>query len=247
MYWGSVQAVRPVGRLEVQLYPFMTTALEGDEGSASRSGRFLPRERPGTHFTGGWVGRRAGLDKSGKSRSHRDSIPGPSSPQLVAIQTTLPGPQQVQYILQNVRSQWLLLLLNETLLCLHITLHACLENKVCEVGKVTALHATQSHQGMGVQLHLFSTLELDEDEWLVSRFSRCARQERFWHPLNRGLGGPGTGPDILEKIKFSQIKIRKFPSNTPICYQGWLHVSTLQGRNMQISSSRRVYSLKTYS
>jgi len=22
-----------------------------------------PRERPGTHFTGGWVGRRAGLDR----------------------------------------------------------------------------------------------------------------------------------------------------------------------------------------
>ena len=30
-----------------------------------------PRERPGTHFTGGWVGPRAGLD-GGKSRPHRD-------------------------------------------------------------------------------------------------------------------------------------------------------------------------------
>jgi len=39
-----------------------------------------PRERPGTHFTGGWVGLRAGLDRCGKSRPHRDSIPGPSSP-----------------------------------------------------------------------------------------------------------------------------------------------------------------------
>jgi len=27
-----------------------------------------PRERPGTHFTGGWVGPRAGLDRCGKSR-----------------------------------------------------------------------------------------------------------------------------------------------------------------------------------
>jgi len=34
-HWGSVQAVRPTGRVEVQLYPFMTTALEGGEGSAS--------------------------------------------------------------------------------------------------------------------------------------------------------------------------------------------------------------------
>jgi len=28
-----------------------------------------PRERPGTHCTGRWVGRRAGLDRCGKSRS----------------------------------------------------------------------------------------------------------------------------------------------------------------------------------
>ena len=33
------------------------------EGSASRHGRSLPRERPGTHCTGGWVGPRAGLDR----------------------------------------------------------------------------------------------------------------------------------------------------------------------------------------
>jgi hypothetical protein len=39
-----------------------------------------PRERPGTHSTGGWVGRRASLDVCEKSRPHRDSIPGPSSP-----------------------------------------------------------------------------------------------------------------------------------------------------------------------
>ena len=32
-----------------------------------------PRERPGTHFTGGWVGPMAGLE-GGKSRPHRASI-----------------------------------------------------------------------------------------------------------------------------------------------------------------------------
>jgi len=37
-------------------------------------------ERPGTYCTRGWVGLRAGLDRCGKSRPHRDSIPGPSSP-----------------------------------------------------------------------------------------------------------------------------------------------------------------------
>jgi len=40
------------------------------------------RERPGTHCTGGWVGPRAGLDRCGSSRHHRDSIP--RTVQLVA-------------------------------------------------------------------------------------------------------------------------------------------------------------------
>jgi hypothetical protein len=34
-----------------------------------------PRERPGTHCTGGWVGPRAGLDRCEKSHPHRDSTP----------------------------------------------------------------------------------------------------------------------------------------------------------------------------
>ena len=38
-----------------------------------------PRERPGTHCIGGWVGPRARLDGYGKSRLHRDSTPGPFS------------------------------------------------------------------------------------------------------------------------------------------------------------------------
>ena len=36
--------------------------------TASRLGRLYLRERPGTHFTGGWVGPVAGLDRGGKSR-----------------------------------------------------------------------------------------------------------------------------------------------------------------------------------
>ena len=47
------------------------------------------RERPSTHCVGGWVGPKAGVDGCGKSRPHRDSIPGPSSPQRVAIPTAL--------------------------------------------------------------------------------------------------------------------------------------------------------------
>ena len=35
------------------------------------------RIKPCTHCLGGWVGPRAGLDRCGKSRSNRDSVPGP--------------------------------------------------------------------------------------------------------------------------------------------------------------------------
>ena len=38
------------------------------------------------------MGRRVGLDRCGKSHPHRDSIPGPSSPQPVVLPTELPGP-----------------------------------------------------------------------------------------------------------------------------------------------------------
>jgi hypothetical protein len=44
------------------------------------SQQLYPLERPSTHYTGGWVGPRAGLDVCEKPRPHRDSIPGLSSP-----------------------------------------------------------------------------------------------------------------------------------------------------------------------
>jgi hypothetical protein len=46
-YWGS-------GSIDP---PIFTSALDGGEWSASRSGRFTPRERaPDTHWLGDWVG-----------------------------------------------------------------------------------------------------------------------------------------------------------------------------------------------
>jgi hypothetical protein len=60
--------------------PFHDHGIRIGEGLASRSGRSLPRKRPGTHCAVGWVGPRAGLDRCGKSRPHRNSIPEPSSP-----------------------------------------------------------------------------------------------------------------------------------------------------------------------
>jgi hypothetical protein len=41
-HWGPVQAVRPIGGVEVQLYPFLTKGTRRGKGSASRPDRFLP-------------------------------------------------------------------------------------------------------------------------------------------------------------------------------------------------------------
>jgi hypothetical protein len=50
-------------RVDVQTHVFLTSALVAGEWSASRHGRFTAGERaPGTHWIGGWVGPRAGLD-----------------------------------------------------------------------------------------------------------------------------------------------------------------------------------------
>jgi hypothetical protein len=63
----------------------LTSALDGDEWSASRPGRFTSRERtPGTHWIGGWVGPRAVLDTAVKRK-----IPSPrreSNPRTPIIQ-----------------------------------------------------------------------------------------------------------------------------------------------------------------
>jgi hypothetical protein len=39
----------------------------------------LSGKGPATHYVGGWVGPRAGLDGCRKSRPHWDLIPGPSN------------------------------------------------------------------------------------------------------------------------------------------------------------------------
>jgi hypothetical protein len=51
--------MKTYGGVDVQIHIFLTSALVGGEWSASRPCRFTP----GTHFIGGWVDPRAGLDK----------------------------------------------------------------------------------------------------------------------------------------------------------------------------------------
>ena len=76
---GLCKAIWPLEGVEVWLHSFLTIALEGGEGSASRPGRYLPHEIPVTHCARGWVGSRAGVVECRKSRPNWDSIPRPSS------------------------------------------------------------------------------------------------------------------------------------------------------------------------
>jgi hypothetical protein len=53
--------------LDIQRHVFLTSALDGGEWSASHRGSFTLRDRAsGTHWTGGWVGLRAGLNEVAK-------------------------------------------------------------------------------------------------------------------------------------------------------------------------------------
>ena len=65
--FSSWQATKARRRMEVQLYS--SFSLGARCGWVANT---TPRERPGTHCIGGWVGPRAGLDGCGKSRIHRD-------------------------------------------------------------------------------------------------------------------------------------------------------------------------------
>jgi hypothetical protein len=55
--------MKTYGGVDVQIYVFWNSALVGGEWSASHPGRFIPAEGiPVTHWIGGWVSPRAGLD-----------------------------------------------------------------------------------------------------------------------------------------------------------------------------------------
>jgi hypothetical protein len=70
----------PEGGVEVYLYSFFNLEATWGWVVNATPRPLYPRERPGTHSTGGWVGPRAGLEGCRKSHHHRDSIHGPSSP-----------------------------------------------------------------------------------------------------------------------------------------------------------------------
>jgi hypothetical protein len=86
----------------------LTSALDGGERSASRSSRFTPRERAtGTHWIGGWVGPRAGLDAVVKRKIPspcRDSMPPTIQP--VAQRYTSDSGQKSEWIRKIRRKIW---------------------------------------------------------------------------------------------------------------------------------------------
>jgi hypothetical protein len=56
-------AMKAYGGVDIYNHIFLTSVLVGGEWSASHPGRFTPGERaPDAHWTGCWVGPRAGLD-----------------------------------------------------------------------------------------------------------------------------------------------------------------------------------------
>jgi hypothetical protein len=56
--------MKAYGGVNVQFHILLTSALAGDEWSASRPGCFTP----GTHWIGGWLDPRAGLDNGEKRK-----------------------------------------------------------------------------------------------------------------------------------------------------------------------------------
>jgi hypothetical protein len=70
----------PQGEYSVSCTLCLASALEGMGGKRHSPSALPPGKKLGTHCIGGWVGPRAGLGGCGKSRPHRDSIPGPTSP-----------------------------------------------------------------------------------------------------------------------------------------------------------------------
>jgi hypothetical protein len=104
--WDTIHLLRPLVKVKLSLCIFfswepchegvwgewimhsLTSALDGGEWSASRPGRFTPRERaPGIHWIGDWMGPRAVLDSVVKKK-----IPSPgweSNCRLVSVSTEL--------------------------------------------------------------------------------------------------------------------------------------------------------------
>ena len=146
----------------------LTLALDRMGGQRHVQVDLTPGRRLVTLCTVGWMGPRTGLDVCGKSSPYRNSIPGPSSPQRFAVQTTLsraPRRNSHKYI-QNfgtsssyqfnvpyVINCFVDVVIND----LHTRCNCCLYSDTVQIGKVLQ------------RLH-FSSLE----------YFTCFIKEAFW-------------------------------------------------------------------
>jgi len=152
----------------------MTAALEGVSGQQHAPAALYPRQRHGTHFTGGWVGPRAGLDGR-KISSPRDSIPGPSNSFKTPIQIpTIPRDITVIF-------DWQLPVLEKSTDCLY----CCLVSKRClylrfplDINKnyfrCTSMEESLGHEGH--ETGLFSMRSFRLDIYCYTRFYRTSIQ-----------------------------------------------------------------------
>jgi hypothetical protein len=82
-------AMKTYGRVHIQTQVFLTSALVGGEWSASHPGRFTPVERaPGTHWTGGLVASRGGLEDVEKRKLL--TLPDSTGPRTLTPQMSSP-------------------------------------------------------------------------------------------------------------------------------------------------------------
>ena len=107
-----------------------------------------PRERPGIHCTGGWVGPRAGLDMCEKSRPRRYSIPDRPARSQSLYQLSYPAREDLCTLMVIFR--WILLEMR------NISNIICTENQNTHLCSVTfySLHAVFKGKGKGKAIPL---------------------------------------------------------------------------------------------
>ena len=77
---GNLNFLENSGPVQVCNGTALPFLLDGVGGHRHAPAALPPGKETGILCIGGWVDPRAGMDRYGKSRPRRDSIPGPSSP-----------------------------------------------------------------------------------------------------------------------------------------------------------------------
>jgi hypothetical protein len=91
--------------VKVSLHPFLTSTQDGGEFMASCPGYFTPRERaPATHWKGGLVGPRTGLDMMVKSKIPIMAPAGKWNPVILPIAVFILT-YKLPQLLRNFRAQ----------------------------------------------------------------------------------------------------------------------------------------------